>query len=226
MHSGKAFLLTMVLLVFGLSAYSQKLIKGIVVDSVSLDALSGVHVQVKNTNRTGITDPHGIFTILVNAKDTITFSYVGYAHASAPVHLEDEIMFVRMHDESILLKEIIIRPTFLDQKYIESPTLQSTRPLRASPNGVNFAYFSKLEKEKRKLELVMRELEQVRAYVEIVNDPAFRIEFMERYAITEARYYEILVLFNENNPEAIHSENEAIILNALNTHFRKYSGKK
>lgn len=225
---GKIYILIVVLLAASLIGNSQKLVKGIVVDSLSLENLTGVHIKVKHSHHAGVSDASGIFVILANPHDTLTFSFVGYAKATQRVNEEDEIMFVRMRDESILLKEITIHdsPLFGDKKYIESPTLSTTKPLQASSSGVNFAYFSKMEKEKRKLVAIISELERARAYVEIVNDPDVREKIMNNYSISESRYYELLARFNQTHPDIMYSANSALILNSLFSYFENASDKK
>ncbi len=196
-----------------------------VVDSLTLNNLPGVHVKIKNTNRTAVSDLNGIFVIQIESKDTLIFSSVGYSKTELPVNIEDEIMFVRMHEESIMLKEIVIRDRayHLKYNYFKSPTLSSTKPLPAA--GVNFGYFSKGEKEKRKLVAVMRDLERVRVYVEIVNDKGLREEIMEKYSISESRYYDLLAAFNQRNDELMHSANADLILSSLFFYFEHSSNK-
>src|SRR5258708_539632 len=225
MSECKIYVLTVVLLSTTLSANAQKLIKGIVVDSVSLENLQGVHIKVKNSPRATFTDAKGIFILLVNTRDSLTFSYVGYAKVIAPVYDQDEIMFVQMHEQSTVLHEVVIldKPLLLE-KYIDSPTLRETRPLHAA--GINFSYLTKAEKEKRKLVEVTKELEQARIYVEIVTDPELKRQIMEKYSISEARFFELLAAFNENNRDVMYSANANIIFYSLYTYFENSLNKK
>ncbi len=227
-YEGRILIVTLLLLAVPLLVSSQKLIKGIVIDSASLEGLPGVHVQVINTNQAHVTDANGIFTILVNPGDTLIFSMIGYTKSALPIHVEDEIMFVRMHDENIMLKEIIIRdrPLYINPKHIASPTLEGTKPLQAAPGGMNFAYFTKQEREKRKLVKVLEELENARVYIEVVNDPALKEDILDQYLVTDAGYYELLAYFNEHNSDVMHSANAGIILNALHSYFKKSLKKR
>jgi hypothetical protein len=212
-------------------AQGQKLIQGMVVDSLTLNNLPAVNVKIKNTNRGTSTNPNGIFTILATDKDTLVFSYIGYSKAMVPVNYEDEIMFVRLTEESMMLKEVVIRDQgfHIVQKYPKSPTLTTTKPLKARSTvgvGVNFAYFSKIEKEKRKLVKVMAVNDKVKMYLTIVTDPDFRSDVMERYNITEERFYDILALYNEKNQEIMYSSNRGLIMNSLLSFFQNASAKK
>jgi hypothetical protein len=212
---------------------AQKLIKGIVVDSATLNNLQGVHVMVKSTNRATTTNQNGVFTILATEKDTLIFSYVGYAKEKLPIYLEEETMFVRMREESILLKEVIIKDRFLllNERYITSPTLNSSKPLKSAGFssqggvGVNFSYFSKQEKEKRKLGKIMAENEKARVYMEMVNDPDLKDEIMARYKIDEAKFYELLAIYNEKNRDIMYSSNSGLILNSLLSYYQEATKK-
>ena len=219
-------------LLLSFSSFSQKLIKGIVVDSASFTNLPGVNVKVKGTNRGTSTNASGIFTIVASEKDTLIFSSIGFAKMALPVFLEDETMLVRMREESILLKEITIkdRGFHINQKYTNSPTLTTTKPIKAGSSsggvGVNFSYFSKLEKEKRKLIKVMADNEKVKVYLDVVNDPDLKFEVMQRFSISEDRFYELLAIYNEKNKDITYSANSALILNSLLSFFENNTSKK
>lgn len=227
------YLLTIVFaFAFAHEVVSQKLIKGIVVDSASFTNLPGVNVKVKGTNRGTSTNASGIFTIVASEKDTLIFSSIGFAKTALPVYLEDETMLVRMREESILLKEITIkdRGFHINQKYANSPTLTTTKPIQAGSSnggvGVNFSYFSKLEKEKRKLVKVMADNEKVKVYLDVVNDPDLKFEVMQRFSISEERFYDLLAVYNEKNKDITYSANSALILNSLLSFFENNTSKK
>jgi hypothetical protein len=227
----RKFLFIFFLCCIATASVGQKLIKGIVVDSTSLSNLAGVNVKVKNTNRGTSTNASGIFTLVASQGDTLLFSFVGYAKAVLPVYLEDETMFVRMKEESILLKEVIIKDLGfrINQKYVKSPTLTTTKPLKAGSTGgvgVNFAYFSKLEKEKRKLVRIMADNEKVKIYLDVVNDPDVKAEIMNRFTISEDRFYDLLAIYNERNKETTYSANSALILNSLFAFYENATLKK
>jgi hypothetical protein len=199
-----------------------------VIDSASFTNLQGVHVKVKKSGKIAVTDANGLFWIVAKESDTLVFSLVGYVTAEAPAYVGDDIMLVQLHEKIIQLKEVTVegQPLGNRPEYTESPTLSSVKPLKAagfSPTGgvgVNFDYFSKLEKEKRKLVKVLEEQRRSRVYVEIVTDPRLRMEMMELFSIDEATYYHLLAQFNENHSEVMHSSNEAVIANAITTFFR------
>jgi CarboxypepD_reg-like domain len=214
------------------AANAQKLVSGMVIDSLTLNNLVGVHIKVKGSDRAAISDINGIFAITLYPKDTLILSFVGYHKSKVPVHFDNDIMIVRMHEESIMLKEVVIRDRpYLNRKLIHSPTLSTIKPLKAGgamspPMGgaaaaVNFAYFTREEKEKRKLVAVMKELELVRVYVDIVNDPAFREEVMEQNSISESRFYELLAVFNQKNSDLMRSGHPDLIRSSLFFYFER-----
>jgi hypothetical protein len=224
-------------LLFNTTSYSQKLISGIVVDSTSLNILQGVNVRVKGTNRGTATNESGIFTVLATETDTLIFSFVGYTKSILPVSSQEETLFVRMQEATTLLKEITINDSkfYLNLKHVESPALKAAKPIKAGDNSmptsgigfggsVNFSYFSKLEKEKRKLQKIMAENEKLRPYLEIVNDPGLKAEIMERYTLSEEKFYELLSMYNERSKEVMYSANPGVILNSLLLHFRNAVG--
>ncbi len=174
-----------------------------------------------------------MFTILATERDTLIFTYIGYAREKLPVYLEEETMFVRMREESILLKEVVVKDRFmlLNERYITSPTLQSAKPLKAagfSPQGgvgVNFSYFSKQEKEKRKLAKIMAENEKVRVYMEMINDSDLKDEIMARFKINEEKFFDLLAVYNEKHKDIMYSSNSGLILNSLLTYFQEATQK-
>jgi hypothetical protein len=231
MRNQKTFFTLFLLFLSSTLSYSQKIIKGMVVDSVTLNSLQGVNVKIKHSNRGTSTNANGVFTIVANETDTLLFSIIGYTKAELPIYIEDETMFVRMHEESVLLKEIIVKDQgfHINQKFAKSPTLTTTKPLKASTSGgigVNFSYFSKLEKEKRKLVKIMAENEKVKIYLDVVNDPDLKYEIMERHAITEEKFYELLALYNESHKDVMYSSNSGLILNSLLSYYENATGKK
>lgn len=236
-HAMRCVKLLYLVLLFNTTSYSQKLVSGIVVDSASLNILHGVNVKVKGTTRGTATNESGIFTVLASETDTLIFSFVGYTKSFLPVSSQEETLFVRMREAATLLKAITINDSkfHLNLKHVESPALKAARPIKAGDTrmptsgigfggSVNFSYFSKLEKEKRKLQKIMVENEKLRPYLEIVNDPGLKAEIMERYNLSEEKFYEQLSTYNERSKEAMYSANAGVILNSLLLHFNNVAG--
>lgn len=204
------------------NGFSQKLIRGIVADSITLEGMPGVHCISKKG--TTVSQSNGSFTLSVAENDTLTFSFIGYHITRVPVPGDDDTMFVLLREESTLMDEIVVRDTRLFiPKYIESPSIESAKPLRAASGSVNFGYFTKAEKEKRKLVAVLAELAQARTYIEIVNEPSFRDGMMKQYKLSEKQYFDLLAIFNQRHRWVMYSANEGVILNSLHSYFAKSS---
>jgi hypothetical protein len=226
----KFFVFCMVIMGWTHCSFAQTLTKGLIVDSLTMESIPGVHIIIRNPFRSAVSDAQGMFTISTHRGDTLRFSFLGYARTVAVIAGDEDILFVKMRDQSTLLNEIIIRdtPLFSDSKYIQSPTFSSMKPLQASsvPGSVNFAYFTKEEREKRKLVAKIRDLERVRAYIEIVTDPDIRYRIMTDNSLSEARYYELLAVFNQTRQDVMYSGNPAVILSSLFTYFEKSADAK
>lgn len=212
----------------------QQVVKGMVLDSATLTNLQGVHVVVKSSHRITATDSNGLFWIVADASDTLIFSYVGYGKIEVPADIVDDVMLVRMSEQPIQLKEVTIEdtPLTLEPRHPKSPTLESVKPLTAagfSPTGgvgLNIDYFTKLEREKRKLVKLLDEQRRSQVYVDIVTDPDLSRQVTERFSIDEARYYEILARFNQEHSEMMYSGNEAEILNSILSYFKETLSKR
>jgi hypothetical protein len=91
------------------------------------------------------------------------------------------------------------------------------------PNGggaaVNLDFFSKREREKRKLAKLNAELSRTQTYVEIVTNTEVKQELMDRFSISDSTFYKILTHFNEQHQEVTHSGNQGDILTQLFSFF-------
>jgi|GEM_PF-356454 len=212
---------------FSFSALAQKTVKGIVVDSVTLNAIPNGSVKVKNTNWGTLTNSNGIFFIKVKPSDTLIFSSIGYNRVELPVSFDDDVMFVRLSQNVIMLREITVtgRPEAAKKELPSLKLKSKSLPWGgAMPNGaggaaVNLDYFSKREREKRKLAKLNEELSRTQTYVEIVTNNEVKQELMERFSISDSTFYKILTKFNEQHRDVTHSGNQGNILNSLFSFF-------
>ncbi|HTE29375.1 MAG TPA: carboxypeptidase-like regulatory domain-containing protein, partial [Chryseolinea sp.] len=100
--------LVLLLLIAGYSASAQRTTRGIVVDSISLKALPGVHVRIKGTDRVTVTNSTGVFRLQSSVADTLVLSMVGYNTMELPLLFEEEDIMLRMGERIQLLKEVTI----------------------------------------------------------------------------------------------------------------------
>jgi len=209
------------------SAAAQKTLKGIVVDSITLNALPNVSVKLKGTLYGTITNANGVFSIKVKETDSLVFSSIGYDRLELPVYFGEEVMFVRLTQQVIMLREVTItgRPEAAKKELPSLKLRSKSMPWGgAMPNGaggaaVNLDYFSKREREKRKLAKLNAEMARTQTYVEIVTNMEVKQELMDRFSISDSTYYKILTHFNEQHQEVTHSGNQGDILTQLFSFF-------
>ncbi|MBS1951162.1 MAG: hypothetical protein OJF59_003063 [Cytophagales bacterium] len=206
---------------------AQKIIKGIVVDSITLNAVPSASVRVKGTTRGTITNANGVFSIKANGNDTLIFTSIGYDELHLPIYMDDDVMFVKLTQHVTMLKEVTIigRPE-AEKKELPSLKLRSksvpfsgATPSSGFGASVNLGYFSKAEKEKRALARINSELSQTQTYAEIVTNPQIKSELQGRFLLSDSTYYFILTRFNESHREITHSGKQGEILTALFAFF-------
>lgn len=88
-------------------------LSGIVKDDLN-DPIPFVHVIVKNSERSTVSDYNGLYTIIVEPKDTVFFSCVGFKtvklfmpSTAISRHLNRE---VKMEIDTVMLKNVVIFP--------------------------------------------------------------------------------------------------------------------
>lgn len=217
---------SLVLLLLSLAASGQKILKGIVVDSITLNGIPNVSVRILGAGYGTITNANGVFSIRVKLTDTLAFSSVGYIRTVEPVGIDDEVMFIKMSQDVIMLKEVTVygRPE-AEKKELPSLKLRSksTPWGGAIPGGggagLNLDFFSKREREKRKLEKLKTELASTQTYVEIVTNLELIQELKDRYSLSDSTFYKILTHFNEEHQEVTHSGNQSTIITSLFAFF-------
>jgi len=218
----KSVTLSAILVLACAEVFSQKTTRVIVVDSISFEALPAVFVQVKNTNRSFMADPAGIFSIQTKQTDTLVLSHIGYHAVTIPLFFEEDAIMVRMRSKVTVLDEVIISsrrlyPNELNPRVREKP---ATRTLLGSIQQP-WEYFNRREKEKRKLVKLMDEHDRIKTFMEVITDPSVKEEMMENYSIEEAEYYDILVRFNQQKLAVIYMNDSEKILDALHAFFEK-----
>lgn len=210
------------LLVIAIHSRGQTIIRGIVVDSVSFTALSGVHVTVKNSIQGTSTNSQGFFSITAQPTDTLFFSLVGYSSVEIPLLFEEDGFLIRLHEKSIVLPEIIIKGTRLSPNDIIRTPRVLPKPMSAGEGIFSpIDYFSKWQREKRKLLKLIQENDRTITYIQTVNDQEVRETIMEEHSLTEQAYYELLVKFNQQSSNVLYSTNPQEIITSLKTFFAR-----
>ncbi len=212
-----------IFLLIGVTGFSQKYTRGIVVDSISLKALPGIHVRIKNKAGGTTTNAQGVFILPTTSVDTLVLTFVGYNTIELPLLFEEEDILIRMSERVRMLSEV----TITANRILPSVIYRSTRtmPKSTMTKGQAFSspidYFSKWQKEKRKLVKYINENERIKTYVDVINDQALREGIMDEYELSENAYYNLLAKFNEQNRLLSYSKDPIEIADALEAFFRK-----
>jgi len=211
----------------------QVILRGIVVDSSSMQALPNVNIVVKTTGPGTVSDIRGYFELKVGEQDTIVFSRVGYFKKMLTARAVNHIVVIFLKEERRLLDEVEIEdkkplswlPVIPAESSWKNPTLNKVFTETPGFQGIQtfgpgyvfkgvFSQFSKEEKEKKKLIKIKEENYRARNYVSLVNDPEVKGRIMKDYLLSEDDYYRILARFNEKNRDIIYrlEEHEVIAL--------------
>ena len=199
-------------------AQGQEAVRGIVVDSVSLHALSSVNIQVKNGTTGTITDENGSFSIVANPDDTLVFTLVGYRRLELSLY-GYEPGVIRMREQYTLLQAVTIDEYRAGNLYEGMFDEQNARLKKSIP-----FFFSKAKKEKIKVQSLREENLRVKTYVDVVvNDPELKNTLMHTYALTEDEYYNILTAFNEKHYRVMYYLTRAELTSLINTFFESHN---
>jgi len=207
------------------SGWAQKRTRGIVVDSLTMSAMPGVQVMIKSTKRGTITDATGTFVVNTSPTDTLVLTSLGYRTVTLPLLFEEEDIMIRMSERVRMLKEITITGARIGENDIirtehTKPQKMTVRDAFASP----WEYFSRDQKERRKVVKLINENDRIKTYIKIVNDETLRETIMEELDITETQYYATLAQFNQYNQQdrtILYSTDPEEIVLALRSFFAR-----
>jgi hypothetical protein len=212
-------------LLISFAGYSQRLYRGIVVDSVSMKNIPDVHVSIKNTSRGIFADPDGSFQIVARPTDTLIFTSLGYTPLLLPLLFQEDVMMVLMKENVQMLANIVVRSTRLYPNKVIDQTKAEPKKMDAFDavmSPIDY-FFWREERDRRKLAKYIRENNRTQTYRQVVLDPDVTKIMMETYKISEDKYYALLSQFNERNvhvhyftdPDAIMEELHTFIETAL-----------
>jgi hypothetical protein len=211
-----------------LPAYAQQMTHGIVVDSINLKALPGVHVRVKGKDVFAVTGSLGSFQIQTLPTDTLVLTMVGYNTILVPLLLEEEDLMIRMGERYQLLQEVTISGKRLFETDIvrverTTPRKMSTAEAFSSP----WTYLSRDQKERRKVVKLINENDRIQTYIQVINDQETREDIMYDHGLTETEYYSALALFNQQSQDVLYSTSPNEIIASLRQFFdRAYAKQK
>jgi hypothetical protein len=224
----------------------QIMLKGMVADSATMQALPNVNVVSKKTGNGTVSDIRGGFWLQASEGDSIIFSRVGYKTRILPVSEVRKLVIVFLREEQRMLQTVEIldqnkqswlpeipqespwqNPAF-GRRFTETPGFQGVQTF--GPGYVfqgAFSRFSKEEKEKRKLARVQEENYRASDYVSLVNDPKVKGKIMKEHLLSEEAYYDLLAGFNEKYGNSIYGlEDHEIIALLLRFYSHNLPAKK
>lgn len=218
----KKFCFLALAVLLSISAFAQRITHGIVVDSLTLGPLQGVHVKVKGTGKGTVTDAKGEFYIPAERADTITLSRIGYLDLTIPLFFEEEDIMIRMKERVRMLKEITISGTRLSEGEVTRTTRTMPRKMStADAFSSPWDYFTRGQKDRRKTTKLINENNRIRTYVAVVYDQLLREEIMDAHGLSENEYYNILAAFNSQSQDVLYSTDKYEIIDALKSFFRQ-----
>ncbi len=218
----KLILITVLLAGTAGSGWAQKRTRGIVVDSMSMSAMPGVQVMIKRTKRGTITDASGVFVVNTLPTDTLVLTSLGYRTITLPLIFEEEDILIRMSERVKILKEITITGARIGENDIirtehTKPKKMTVHDAFSSP----WEYFSRDQKERRKVVKLINENDRIKTYISIVNDQTLRETIMEELDITETQYYSTLARFNQQSRDVLYSTDPEEIIISLKSFFAR-----
>ena len=208
----RLFVFIIILLSGSWSAHCQEEFRGIVVDSVSLNALPAVSVQIMNRTTGTFTDEKGNFVIRAADTDTLVFTLVGYERLELPLS-GYEPGIIRLSEKYTLLEAVTIDEFRGANPYEGMFEEQNARLKKSIP-----FFYSKARKEKIKVQSLREENIRVQTYVDVVvNDSTLKAALMRKHDLNEKEYYDLLTTFNERHYRVMYYLTRAELISLINT---------
>lgn len=206
-------------MLLSVAGYSQRLYRGIVVDSVSMKNIPDVHVSVKNTSRAVFADPDGSFQIVAYPTDTLIFTSLGYTTLLLPLLFQEDVIMVLMKENVQMLANIVVSSTRLYPNKVFDQTKAEPKkmdPIEAVMSPIDY-FFWREERDRRKLAKYIRENNRTQTYRQVILDPDVTKIMMETHKISEDKYYALLAQFNERNVHVHYFTDPDAIMEELHT---------
>lgn len=204
------------------SVVAQVTLRGMVLDTTSGFSLPYVNITIKNTGPGTVSDIRGSFELKAGEKDTIVFSRVGYQTRMLPSLAVKSLVLIFMKEETRTLDTVEItdgRPAWLplpppispwqnntlNRRFTDTPGFQGIQTF--GPGHVFKMPGSGFRKEARaraRLRQVEAENDKAKDYIHMVNGPEIKGKLMEKYGLSEERFYELLAQFNQKNGSFIY----------------------
>lgn len=162
--------------------------------------------------------------------DTVLFMCLGYEQQRVIARNSGNIR-VELKEVPKLLESVTIYSRYKPQGYeqwklavnlpqFQNPGAQPTNNYMQTVGvgggmGVDFDYFSKEKREKRKLQRVHEELEKTKVFRATVQDPETKRYLMNLFKLSEGEYTAKLAAFNQHMPEAQRAKTKTEVIDLL-----------
>lgn len=218
----KGLRLLMMLLIVNHCSFGQEIIRGIVADSASFDALPYVTIKVKNRERGTFSDQKGGFTLTANRQDTLVFTLVGYNPVEIPLY-DWEPSLILMSESVTMLDAVTVEEKYLSP--YEGMFDEQNEQWREANKKLPF-YYSRRKRQKISRARLATENVRVKTYVDVViNMPETKESLMRKHHLSEEQYYDLLTRFNEANYRVMYYLTASELLSLLNNYFARNAPK-
>lgn len=127
-------------------SYAQTTITGTVIDNTAFPVV-GANVVVKGESTGTVTDTDGNFSLTVSQTPpfTIEVTSIGYATQNVNVTKNNQVVAVKMAEESTLLNEIVVSASRTPERILESPVTVERMGLKEIKNTTSPTFYEGLE---------------------------------------------------------------------------------
>lgn len=202
-----------------LRAQERAVVKGIVLDSATLNRLPYVNVKIKNTLIGTAADIRGSFALNASLGDTLVFSMIGYNKLEIPL-TNWESLLIRISEKPEVLETVTIQDISMEAYYknlFQNRFSQLEKGRRKAP-----FYLSKSKKEMKYLSAAEKENEMAQVFIEqVAANEELKQSLMLTYDLSEDQYFDILREFNERSYTFMYYLSAPELLSMVQSFFKK-----
>jgi len=192
-----------------------------VVDSLTQEPIPFVYISTSNRRQVSVTDEQGLFTIETYVGDTLHLSHVGYFNRRIMV-LSRLSLTVAMREQTTLMQPVVIygryKPFGADEWHKAPPSNLPGENAALRPGIQTFgasgtvqgpiSYFSKGEKEKRKLKKMKAENEKTSVFRQAMSSEDMQERIKKLFNLSDEEYGKRIARFNQQYPDAAYSRTQ------------------
>lgn len=209
-------------------------LRGLVLDSLTLEPLPYVTVINRTSNNGTTTDVNGNFSLVASAGDSILFSSLGYARKKYLLRKNETAVLIFMREFATTLTPVLIyssyKPTgsHLWQSAMEKPRIirnpagpgsgyvvETFGPGTSMSIGGLITKMFKSEKEKRDLNTMREKAKQTETFRSVIMSEETKRYFQDTFQMSDADYLKFIEEFNIAHPDAELSTNKDDIIGLM-----------